>query len=230
MAQAEPARVSGAREHSGWLSPHELENLAPAAIAIAVAAVLQFALPARFVLLRPQWLLPSFEMALLVTLLIVNARDWDFHARAVGIALVAVISADNNLSAMLLVWHLVSGNAGATATPLLATGGSIYITNMIAYGIWYWQIDRGGPRARAASLHPYPDFLFPQMTQEHLAADDWRPLFLDYFYLSLTNVTAFSPTDTLPLTRRAKTLMATQSLVALSTMSLVLARAVNILK
>ena len=86
------------------------------------------------------------------------------------------------------------------------------------------------PFSRASGTRPYPDFLFPQMTDPHLASPDWEPLFIDYLYVSLTNVFAFSPTDTMPLSRWAKALMASQSVVALSTTALVIARAVNILK
>lgn len=108
--------------------------------------------------------------------------------------------------------------------------GPIYLTNIIAFGIWYWQFDRGGPADRADGLSPYPDLLFPQMTQSHLARTDWEPQFGDYLYVSLTNATAFSPTDTMPLTLWAKLLMGLQSAVALSTTALVIARVVNILK
>jgi hypothetical protein len=124
----------------------------------------------------------------------------------------------------------VRGSTGLDAIGLLATGAAIYATNVIAFGVWYWELDRGGPFDRAQGMDPHPDFLFPQMTAPHLAPPDWEPLFVDYLYLSLTNVLAFSPTDTLPLSRWAKSLMAFQSVVALSTTALVIARAVNILK
>ena len=103
------------------------------------------------------------------------------------------------------------------------------------FGIWYWELDLGGPFARAGvdERHPrriYPDFLLPQTDRPALAPEDWEPRFLDYLYVSLTNVIAFSPTDTMPLTRRAKAMMAVQSLVAVSTLALVIARAINVLK
>jgi hypothetical protein len=112
----------------------------------------------------------------------------------------------------------------------LASAGAIYLTNVIAFGIWYWELDSGGPLARAAATRPYPDFLFPQMTQHHLASKNWEPRFGDYLYVSFTNATAFSPTDTMPMPRWAKALMSVQSAIALSTTALVIARAVNILK
>lgn len=100
---------------------------------------------------------------------------------------------------------------------------------MIAFGVWYWELDRGGPHDRSTAAGQ-PDLLFPQMTAGHLVAPTWKPGFFDYLYVSLTNATAFSPTDTMPLSQRAKGLMAVQALVALSTTALVVARAVNLLR
>ncbi len=150
--------------------------------------------------------------------------------RNLGLLLVAIISVDNGISAVLLDTKLIGGTAGNDAGPLLASAASIYLTNIIAFGIWYWELDRDGPLARAAALSPHPDFLFPQMTQEHLVSEHWEPHFGDYLYVSFTNATAFSPTDTMPLTRGVKFLMALQSAIALSTTALVIARAINILK
>ncbi len=98
------------------------------------------------------------------------------------------------------------------------------------FGLWYWEFDRGGPVARAAGTRPYPDFLFPQMTTPELAPPDWEPAFVDYLYVSFTNALAFSPTDTMPMTRWAKLTMLVQSVVSVVTVVLVIARAVNILK
>lgn len=216
-----------------WLRPTQGENRLPVAAAVLAAAVLQFLLPHRFTLVRPHWLLPILELVLLGTLTAINPVRLTRHsptARYVSLLLVAVISIDNGASAVLLDGKLIGGTAGNQAGPLLASAASIYITNLIAFGIWYWEFDRGGPFARAAAHSPYPDFLFPQMTQHHLARKDWEPQFGDYLYVSFTNATAFSPTDTMPLTRWAKLLMAAQSAIALSTTALVIARAVNILK
>jgi hypothetical protein len=113
---------------------------------------------------------------------------------------------------------------------LLLNGGVIWLTNVLVFALWYWELDRGGPVGRALAVKHHPDFLFPQMATPQMAPPDWEPWFPDYFYLSFTNATAFSPTDTLPLSRWAKMLMALQSAVSLSTVALVIARAVNILK
>ncbi|HTW20852.1 MAG TPA: hypothetical protein VME70_11650 [Mycobacteriales bacterium] len=214
-----------------WLRPTDAENRIPAGIAIAVAIVLQLRLPNRYGV-HPRWILPALEAALLVALTILNpvrlTRRTAF-GRYAAILLVALITADNVISAILLDHDILTGGASNDATGLLASGSAIYLTNMIAFGLWYWEIDRGGPFARTQGEDPHPDFLFPQMTSPELAPADWEPRFLDYLYVSFTNVVAFSPTDTMPLGRGVKTLMAVQSLVALSTIGLVLARAVNVL-
>jgi hypothetical protein len=216
-----------------WLRPTAGENRLPVAAAILAAAVMQLLLPQRFTLVHPQWLLPGLEVVLLATLTVINPVRLTRYtpvARYLSLLLVGLISVDNGLSAVLLDSKLIRGTAGDQAGPLLASAAAIYLTNLIAFGIWYWEFDRGGPFARAAAHSPYPDFLFPQMTQHHLARKDWEPQFGDYLYVSFTNATAFSPTDTMPLTRWAKLLMALQSAIALSTTALVIARAVNILK
>jgi hypothetical protein len=216
-----------------WLRPTVGENRIPVALAILTAAIFQLLLAQRFTFVRPQWLLPSLELILLATLTAINPvrlTRYTPAGRYLSLLLVAFISIDNAISAVLLDSKLIRGTAGDQAGPLLASAAAIYLTNVIAFAIWYWEFDRGGPFSRAAAHSPYPDFLFPQMTQRRLARKDWEPQFGDYLYVSFTNATAFSPTDTMPLTRWAKLLMALQSAIALSTTALVIARAVNILK
>lgn len=217
----------------GWLRPHPGESRVLLALAILLAASFQLLLAPQFTVLRPRWLVPGLEVALLVTLTVINPVRLTRESkpgRVLSLVLVALISVDNGASAALLDGKLIHGTAGGTAGPLLASGAAIYLTNIIVFGIWYWELDRGGPYARARARNRYPDFLFPQMTQRHLAPKTWRPQFSDYLYVSFTNATAFSPTDTMPLTRWAKQLMTLQSAVSLSTTALVIARAVNILK
>jgi len=202
-------------------------------VAILMAVALQLLLSERFTLIHPRWLLPVLEVALLASLTVINPLHMNRHTplgRNLGLLLVAIISVDNGISAVLLDAKLLGGTAGGDAAPLLGSAAAIYLTNVIAFGIWYWELDRGGPVARAAAINIHPDFLFPQMTQEHLVSEHWEPYFGDYLYTSFTNATAFSPTDTMPLTRGVKFLMALQSAIALSTTALVIARAVNILK
>jgi hypothetical protein len=137
----------------------------------------------------------------------------------------------NIWSAARLVTALAEGQAIVdSAARLLVNGGSIYLTNIIAFGLWYWELDRDGPAARTHGVDCYPDFLFPQMANPELAPPEWEPVFFDYFYVSFTNATAFSPTDVMPLTPWAKLAMTLQSSVALVTVGLVIARAVNVLK
>jgi uncharacterized membrane protein len=140
---------------------------------------------------------------------------------------IGVLALTNGISTILLV-HLILSGGKVTATRILASGAAIWITNVIVYALWYWEFDRGGPVERALSPSHTPDFLFPQMGDPRLDPD-WHATFVDYLYVSFTNAMAFSPTDTMPLTRWAKMLMLAQSGVSLVTVGLVAARAVNIL-
>ena len=135
----------------------------------------------------------------------------------------------NTASAAKLIHHLITSQI-TTASELLASGGSIWLTNIVIFSLWYWDLDRGGPGARAEAKESYPDFIFPQMSDPDYAPRHWHPNFFDYLYVSFTNASAFSPTDVLPLSRWAKMLMLVQSTTSLLTVGLVIARAVNILK
>jgi len=204
----------------------------PAAVAVVVAIALQVALPARLNL-SSRYLLPAVELVLLMALLVINPGRVDRlerPLRLLGLVLIGVASVANGYSAVRLVSGLVHGTEGSAAGPLLATGAAIYVTNILVFALWYWEFDRGGPAARVHSLDPYPDFLFPQMAQSGVAGPGWEPRFGDYLYVSFTNATAFSPTDTMPLTRGAKAAMGVQSMISLVTFALVLARSVNIFK
>lgn len=202
-------------------------------LAVLAAIAMQVALPER-VALGPRWLLPSVAGLLLVALIAANPRRIDRPSRALrtgSLVLIATVTAANAGSAGRLVLDLLRGNeVGTNASRLLVTGGAIWLTNVIAFSLWYWEFDRGGPVARARATRPHPDFLFAQMQSPELAPDDWEPRFVDYLYLSFTNAAAFSPTDVLPLSAWAKLTMMGQSAVSLMTVALVIARAVNILK
>jgi hypothetical protein len=215
-----------------WLRPTAGENRWPVAGCILVAILLQVVLPDRLTLLN-RWLLPMLELALLVALLIAVPRRFHRQSRPLrmaSLALTGLLTLANGWSAAVLVTGLVAGTQGDEAGPLLSTGAAIWLTNVIAFGLWYWQFDRGGPAARAHAVKTLPDFQFPQMQTPDIAHPDWEPGFVDYLYLSFTNATAFSPTDVLPLSRWAKLMMLVQSLVSLVTVALVIARAVNVLK
>ncbi|HEY2815468.1 MAG TPA: hypothetical protein VGJ03_18545 [Acidimicrobiales bacterium] len=203
----------------------------PVAIGVLCAIGMQLALPER-VTFRNQWVLVAVELAMLAVLVAANPGRIELPARwlrRVSMALIATISAANVLSAGRLIASLLRGGE-ENAGPLLLIGGAIWLTNVIAFSLWYWELDRGGPVARVQATRPYADFLFPQMQSPELAPPDWEPAFVDYLYVSFTNATAFSPTDVLPLTRWTKLTMLFQSAISLTTVALVIARAVNILK
>jgi uncharacterized membrane protein len=210
--------------------PPESEPFWPAQLTVLVAIVVQVLLPDRLTA-GPQWLVPSLEGALLVGLFVVtpNVVEEDHpRRRRISLSLTAFVSAGNIYSlgelTHLLLSHHVSDGRG-----LIVSGVLIWLTNLLIFALWYWELDRGGPGRRAAANDAPPDFLFPQMSDDHIEPRDWRPKFFDYFYVSLTNNTAFSPTDTMPLTPMAKAVMGVQSVVSLLTIGLIVSRAVNIL-
>jgi hypothetical protein len=214
-----------------WRRPTQGETRWPAVTAVAVAVVLQGALPNRLVL-HPTWLLPALEAMLLVALVIANPYRINKRSkmlRLLGLSTAALLSLANAWSVTRLVVGLVNGTEGKSAGSLLVTGGMIWLTNVIVFALWYWEFDRGGPAARAHADRVYPDFQFVQMATPQLAPPDWEPAFADYLYLAFTNAAAFSPTDVLPMSRWAKMGMTLQAAISIVTVALVVARAVNIL-
>jgi uncharacterized membrane protein len=210
----------------------EGEHRLPVAAAVVLAIALQLVLP-RHLAVHPTWLLPSLEGLLLLGLVAANPKRItraSMSLRVASVSLIALISVANGWSSAELIKGLVNGTEGDSASLLLARGASVYVTNILVFALWYWEWDSGGAVARARGARPYPDFLFPQMAQSELSPPGWTPTFLDYLYVSFTNAAAFSPTDTMPLSRWAKMLMLVQSAVALLTVAFVIARAVNILK
>ena len=201
-----------------------------ASLAVVVALALYITLPERLTL-HPTWLIPALELALLVPLSLVAPRRMPGESRwlqTAAIVLIAVVNVANVASLLLLVRSLLHGGH-ATGVQLIMAAIQIWLTNVIVFGLWYWELDRGGPDARASDKHREPDFLFPQMVTPACAPARWSPKFSDYLYVSFTNASAFSPTDTMPLTTWAKLLMMVQSIASLLTIALVAARAVNIL-
>jgi hypothetical protein len=231
-AMSEPGATHG-RPVPAWRRRTEGERRWPTTLAVVTAATLQLSLPARLAM-PPRYLLPALEMVLLVGLTAANPGRIDRRdkrLRVAGIVVIGAVSAANIWSAARLVTELLQGEPVAdSAARLIANGASIYVTNVIAFALWYWELDRGGPAARTHGVEHYPDFLFPQMSSTDMAPPEWEPIFVDYLYVSFTNATAFSPTDVMPLTRWAKAAMALQSTVALTTVALVIARAINVLK
>jgi uncharacterized membrane protein len=204
----------------------------PVTLSVIAVIVLQTLLPDQLRFL-PRAVMPSLETALLIGLIAANPVRIERRSRFVRVAsigLIFLITIANAASAVLLIRAILEGKAGNLAGPLLATGASVWATNVIAFALWYWEFDRGGPVHRAHGTFQHPDLLFPQMTVQELTPRDWEPLFVDYLYMSFTNATAFSPTDVMPMARWAKLTMLVQSAVSLGVGALVIARAVNILK
>lgn len=229
--RAEQLAVRAEEHLPSWLRPGNPENRWPVLCALIAAIAMQLAIPIRYTLV-PRWPLIAMEVLLLGVLVVLNpvrlTRSTQFGKYA-SLGLLAAITLDNTLSAAVLDYNIVTGKVSNDAAVLLGSGAAIFITNIIAFGIWYWELDRGGPFARRNGERPHPDFLFPQMANPDLAPPNWAPKFLDYLYVSITNVMAFSPTDTMPLARWAKAMMTVQAVVAVSTLALVIARAVNVL-
>jgi hypothetical protein len=223
------------REHPG-------ESRYPAAAAVVVAVVLYAALPSAL-LIGPRFVVPVLEIALFVPLLVGNPRRMTRETRWlhwVSIGLVLLIALTNIISLVLLVHELVTGSTNHGGA-LLVGAGQVWLTNIIVFALAFWEFDRGGPVVRTrlprADLPP-ADFRFPQ-DEDHDAIDevaarsaaksDWSPGFVDYLYVSTTNSSAFSPTDTMPLSHRAKMLMAAESVSALMLSVIVIARGVSLL-
>ena len=228
-------RLASGAEHRipSWLRPGDPESRLPVLFALIAVIGLQLGIPKSYTVV-PRWPLIGLELLLLAVLTWLNPlrlTNATLLGRSATLVLLAAITLDNTLSAALLDIRILSGEVSNKAAVLLGSGGAIFVTNIIVFGIWYWELDRGGPFARRAGEQPYPDFMFPQMDPDtaKLVKPGWRPTFLDYLYVSLTNAMAFSPTDTMPLARWAKGMMAVQSLVAVTTIALVIARAVNVL-
>ncbi len=201
----------------------------PPLVTMAAAIALELLLPARLTT-GPRWLLPGLEALLLVRLLTASPFTITGRNRArrrISLFLTAFVTATNGLALVALV-HLLFHRTVTQGHELIVAGMLIWLTNVLLFSLWYWELDRGGPGIRAAGEDGPPDFLYPQMTVDNLPAG-WRPQFLDYLYVSLTNATAFSPTDTMPLSVGAKMVMSLQSLISLVTLGLVISRAVNIL-
>ncbi len=202
----------------------------PAQLTVLVAIGLQLALPARLTV-GPHWLIPALEGVLFVGMSMATPRQLEHEhtvRRRVALSLTAFVSAANVFSLGALTHYLLH-HGTPNPRQLIVAGVLIWLTNFLIFGLWYWEIDRGSPGRRAAGHDGPPDFLFPQMSDDRIEPVDWRPKFIDYLYVSLTNATAFSPTDTMPLTPMVKCIMGVQSVVSLVTIGLVVSRAVNIL-
>ena len=183
----------------------------------------------------PPLVVPVIEGTVVVVLLVVAAKPGPVPraARPLVLCLSAVLIAANTAGATRLVVVIMRptphGESPPTVTQLVIGAALVLAANVVTFGLFYWQIDGGGPAGRASGSRAYPDFQFPQTGTEGLGPPDWQPRFPDHLYVAFTNVVAFSPTDTMPLTHRVKGLMAVQSVISLCVIGLVLSRVINIL-
>jgi hypothetical protein len=203
----------------------------PASLAVTAALLLYMTLPGKLTI-GPGWLIPALEGALLIPLTVrapYRHREEVRLVRFASLLLIALVNLANVGSLALLVRAVLSGGA-VTGRQLILSGVQIWLTLILVFALWFWEVDRGGPTLRGHPDQREPDLLFPQMATHELGQTDWMPGFVDYLYLSFTNATAFSPTDTMPLTSRAKALMLSEALASITTVVMVAGRAVNILK
>ncbi|HST54775.1 MAG TPA: hypothetical protein VLJ42_02630 [Solirubrobacteraceae bacterium] len=210
--------------------PPKSEPFWPAQVTILSAIALQLLLPERLTI-GPTWLVPALEAALLLGMFMATPNQLEHEhpvRRRTALSLTALVSAANIFSLSALTHYLLH-HGSPNGRELIVSGVLIWLTNFLIFGLWYWEIDRGGPGRRAAAHDRAPDFLFPQMSDDRVEPRIWRPQFIDYLYVSLTNAMAFSPTDTMPLTSTAKSIMGLQALVSLVTIGLIVSRAINIL-
>ena len=191
-----------------------------------------------------RWVVPALTVFVLATFVairphgrLVRAFGWGERAlhltrRRLALVSIGFVSAANSVSIILLIHLLVNGKLthAAAAAELLRAAVHMWVVNVLLFGLWFWQLDGGGPINRQTCAPHERDFLFPPQTEPALAGSGWHPEFLDYLYVSFTNAAAFSPTDTMPLSRWAKMLMLVQSAISLALAVMVVARAVNILR
>jgi uncharacterized membrane protein len=208
------------------------EPRAPLVATLLVAASIPLLLPERL-LPGPRWVFPALILALMTTMLVldpgrINRRSREL--RYVRISILVVLVASTMYATLALTDALIRGAAGITesADLLLRAGALVWTGLTITFGFLYWELDVGGPGERAHVDRHYPDLAFPQDLNRVIAPPGWRPIFVDYLYLALTNNLAFSPTDVMPLAHWAKLAMGVQSIASLAIIGLVIARAVNI--
>ena len=196
---------------------------------IVVTVVLRVVEPERESL-GPHWLAPSIEVALLIALIAANPAHIAGRSRwlrPLALSLIGLLAFVAMVSTIVLIGDLIRGNKLTESAPsLLASGALIWSGNAIIFGLLYWMLDSGGPLARFRHERSFPDFTFSQHGSE-FAPPDWRPQYVDYFVLGVSTSMAFSPTDVMPMTAWAKLTMTLQSLISLTVIGLVMARAVN---
>jgi len=199
----------------------------PAALALLLIGVGYLLISDRLSV-GPPWLLLVVVAVFLIPINITHYRGAFHYTRALVIVVVAFVTVVVVVSAVFLVTQLLGG--GKTAAQLLLRDGAvIWLANMVAFSLWYWEIDAGGPAKRAMGPYRSNDLLFPQRSLSDTDYPDWMPEYVDYLFLAFNTSAAFSPTDTLILSRRIKGLMMLQSLISIVILAVLVARAINTL-
>jgi hypothetical protein len=218
----------------GSLERRDPESYTWPLVAVGVIILPQVLIPAQN-RVGPPSVVPAVETVALLVLLGIAARPGPVHrgARTVVLALVGALVVANAVAAARLVTLVLDDGdvdgVALSAGRLLVAATLVLVANVVTFALLYWQLDGGGPAGRIADPAPFPDFQFPQTGTQGLAAPGWQPRFGDHLYIAFTTLVAFSPTDAMPLTLRAKGLMALQSLVSLAVLVVVLARVINLL-
>lgn len=210
---------------------YETEPVWHVQLAMVLAIALQLLLPDQYVFLS-RYLLIAIEAMLLIAMSFTTPRQPIFKSlsRRINVfLLISLTSLANSYSLIQVARGLLGSGHINNGRELIITALNIYLTNIIIFGLWYWEMDGGGPGERRQTVSHDKDFLFPQDQNPTYRHPGWQPTFTDYLYVSATNGMAFSPTDTLPMSRRAKLLMLFQATISLVAVALVAARAVNIL-
>jgi uncharacterized membrane protein len=177
--------------------------------------------------LGPRAFLLGLVTVLLVPLLTAHLRGSHRLARGFAFGVIGLVTVAVVASVFLLVSSSLGG--GTSAPALLRDAALLWAINVVTFAVWYWEMDGGGPARRHRDGHVSEDFLFPQMNFNNKTARGWSPAFLDYFFLAFNTSTAFSPTDTAVLSRRAKVLMMVQALLSLLILAVLVGRAINAL-
>jgi hypothetical protein len=214
-------------------APPKGEHWWPMAVAVISTGVLRLALPPQLRDDDARWVLLVLLIVLLACLVIGDPGRIDRQVRWLRVlrdVLISVITLTNATAAGRLIAAIIDGAKWTEdAKVLLGAGAAVWLTNVIAFALWYWDLDRGGAAARANGTGSSPAFVFPEMTHTEYVSAHWEPRFADYFHLSFTTATAFSPTDVSAIKVWAKWVMMAEESISLVVALLVVARAVNIL-
>jgi hypothetical protein len=214
-----------------WQRPTAPEARWPAFVSVVVIIAGQTLVTAALSV-RPVWLYPTIAGILLLSSMAVylpSRTEPGRALRALSLGLMTVLVLANVVGVVMLVRGVFVGSH-LTPPSLLITGAALWIVNVAVFALLFWELDGGGPEARADGYLDYPDLVFPQQQQDQqgLAPPDWKPTFPDYFYVSLTSATALSPTDAMPYTKRAKLVMGAESTLSFVIIAMLVARAINI--